>query len=38
MWLKECDFEFMIKKKNSNFFSFGTPTEQMALVVKKYKR
>ena len=25
MWLEECDFDFMIEKKNSNFFSFETP-------------
>ena len=25
MWLEDCDFEFMIEKRNSNFFSFGTP-------------
>ena len=25
MWLEECDFEFMIEKRNSNFFSFETP-------------
>ena len=25
MWLEDCDFEFMIEKRNSNFFSFETP-------------
>ena len=25
MWLEKCDFDFLLEKKNSNFFSFETP-------------